>query len=84
MFCSGKCDTCPVRDQCQGSKIDPSKPNPTSDKILAHMKAVHHKVLILSCKGGVGKSTLTSQLAFALSSYSKNGTPLNIGVLDIY
>lgn len=31
------------------------------------MQPIRHKILILSGKGGVGKSTLTSQLAFALA-----------------
>eukprot|EP01022_Parablepharisma_sp_SALTPOND_P000554 TRINITY_DN1029_c0_g1_i1.p3 TRINITY_DN1029_c0_g1~~TRINITY_DN1029_c0_g1_i1.p3 ORF type:complete len:320 (+),score=51.01 TRINITY_DN1029_c0_g1_i1:5063-6022(+) len=83
----GNCDTCPMRAQCMGAApviSEASQENPITAKILSRMKDVKHKVLILSCKGGVGKSTLTSQLAFALSNFSaKDGTPLNIGVLDI-
>ena len=32
------------------------------------MKDVKHKILVLSGKGGVGKSTVSSQLAFILAS----------------
>jgi len=32
---------------------------------------VRHKILVLSGKGGVGKSTLAAQLAFALAAAGK-------------
>jgi len=81
--CSGNCESCPMREQCLGIVSDASKENPIFAKIFNRMKNVRHKILILSCKGGVGKSTLTSQLAFALAAHTKNNQPLNIGVLDI-
>lgn len=81
--CSGNCESCPVREQCLGTTSDTSKDNPIFAKIFSRMKNIRYKVLILSCKGGVGKSTLTSQLAFALASRSLDGKPLNVGVLDI-
>ncbi len=37
-----------------------------------------HKVLVLSGKGGVGKSTFSAQLAFALAGMDKQ-----VGLLDI-
>ncbi|CAO3596784.1 unnamed protein product [Absidia cylindrospora] len=43
------------------------------------MKNVQHKILILSGKGGVGKSSFTSQLAFALSQDEDQ----QVGVMDI-
>lgn len=39
--------------------------------IAERMKAVKHKILVLSGKGGVGKSTFSAQLAFALASQGK-------------
>jgi len=42
------------------------------------MSLVKHKILVLSGKGGVGKSTFSSQLAFALQRRQKQ-----VGMLDI-
>jgi Mrp family chromosome partitioning ATPase len=36
--------------------------------IKEHLKDVKHKVLVLSGKGGVGKSTVSGQLSFGLAS----------------
>lgn len=46
-------------------------------RLQARMAAVRHKVAILSGKGGVGKSALTSNLAAALA-----GEGARVGVLD--
>jgi Mrp family chromosome partitioning ATPase len=37
--------------------------------IKEHLKDVKHKILILSGKGGVGKSTVCGQIAYALSAF---------------
>lgn len=37
------------------------------EEIAAHLSSVRHKLLILSGKGGVGKSTFTGQLAHGLA-----------------
>ena len=42
------------------------------------MATVKHKILVLSGKGGVGKSTFSAQLAFALATMD-----LQVGLLDI-
>lgn len=42
------------------------------------MATVKHKIVVLSGKGGVGKSTFSSQLAFALA-----GMDFQVGLLDI-
>jgi Mrp family chromosome partitioning ATPase len=42
------------------------------------MALVKHKILVLSGKGGVGKSTIAAQLSFALAARGKN-----VGLLDI-
>ena len=47
--------------------------------IADKLKNVKHKILILSGKGGVGKSTLTAMLARALAV----DPDVNVGVLDI-
>jgi len=49
------------------------------------MNKIKHKILVLSGKGGVGKSTFSSQLAFMLAStgkevrYSPRISPKKIG-----
>lgn len=47
--------------------------------ITARMSTVKHKILVLSGKGGVGKSSFTSQLAFALA----HDEDREVGVMDI-
>lgn len=47
-------------------------------QIGERMQTVKHKILVLSGKGGVGKSTFASQLAFALAGKDKQ-----VGLLDI-
>jgi Mrp family chromosome partitioning ATPase len=37
-------------------------------EIKERMATVKHRILVLSGKGGVGKSTVSSQLAFTLAS----------------
>lgn len=39
--------------------------------IARRMSSIKHKVLVLSGKGGVGKSTFSAQLAFALAAAGK-------------
>ena len=57
----------------------PQAPDPDIDLIADKLKNVKHKILILSGKGGVGKSTLTAMLARALAV----DPDVNVGVLDI-
>jgi len=46
--------------------------------IRDRLESVRHKILILSGKGGVGKSTFAAQLAYALSSRN-----YRVGLLDV-
>ena len=71
-----KCQGCPFRAQCmaaqsQGPSID--------EQVKEKLVNVKNIILILSGKGGVGKSTIASQLALGLS---KNEN-LQIGLLDV-
>jgi Mrp family chromosome partitioning ATPase len=50
--------------------------------IRDHLKDVKYKVLVLSGKGGVGKSTLTGQLSFGIAANLEKHDK-NVGVMDI-
>ena len=87
------CEGCPNQKIC--ASAGPAAPDPDIDTIAERLSGVKHKVLILSglwtdCvardnvivfegKGGVGKSTVTANLARCLATtYNKK-----VGVLDI-
>lgn len=69
------CQGCPNQQICAAA---PKGPDPDLVQIAERMQSVKHKILILSGKGGVGKSTFASQLAFALAAKDKQ-----VGLLDI-
>ena len=71
------CGGCPNQKICASAQ--PSLPDPDIPKIKETLYEVKHKILVLSGKGGVGKSTTTANLAFAFSENLNN----DIGVLDI-
>ncbi|KAG0179034.1 cytosolic Fe-S cluster assembly factor nbp35, partial [Apophysomyces sp. BC1021] len=70
------CAGCPNQNICASA---PKGPDPDVSLITKRLESVKHKVLILSGKGGVGKSSFTSQLAFALS----HDEDVQVGVMDV-
>ncbi|KAG2427806.1 hypothetical protein HXX76_012130 [Chlamydomonas incerta] len=72
---SAACAGCPNQSICATA---PKGPDPDLAAIAARMSRVKHKLLVLSGKGGVGKSTVSAQLAFALA---RRG--FEVGLLDI-
>lgn len=58
------CAGCPNQDACQTA---PKGPDPDISAVKERLKDVKHKVLVLSGKGGVGKSTVSGMLGWALS-----------------
>jgi Mrp family chromosome partitioning ATPase len=52
--------------------------DPSLAFVAERMSLIKHKILVLSGKGGVGKSTFSAQLAFALASRGKQ-----VGLLDV-
>ena len=70
--CDENCSTCSSGQPTSAPKSAP-KGLPPKAKI-----DVKHVVLVLSGKGGVGKSTVSVNLAFALANHGKN-----VGLLDL-
>lgn len=69
------CAGCPNQAACASA---PKGPDPDLAAIAERLAPVKHIVLVLSGKGGVGKSTFSAQLAFALAARG-----LEVGLLDI-
>ena len=56
-----------------------------SEGLSDHLSSVQHVVLILSGKGGVGKSTVATQIALGLKHAGKKvGYVLTLVILNIY
>lgn len=66
---AASCQGCPNQEACA---LGPNIVDPDLATIEERMKSVRHKILVLSGKGGVGKSTFASQLAFALAQTSRS------------
>jgi len=77
---SGKADACagcPNQNICAAA--GPALPDPDIALIAERLAGVKHKILVLSGKGGVGKSTVTANLARCLAL----NEDVSVGVLDI-
>nr|CAD7400744.1 unnamed protein product [Timema cristinae] len=72
------CQGCPNQDICASGAT--KGPDPGVALVKSRLSSVKHKILVLSGKGGVGKSTFTSLLARGLAA---NDTDKNVAVLDI-
>jgi Mrp family chromosome partitioning ATPase len=73
---SSGCDGCPNQSACASGEAKVA--DPSLAFVAERMSLIKHKVLVLSGKGGVGKSTFSAQLAFALASRGKQ-----VGLLDV-
>lgn len=73
---AASCAGCPNQRACASSKGAPKDPAPA--QVKQHLASVKHTILVLSGKGGVGKSTFASQLAWALADRKRE-----VGLLDI-
>ncbi|XP_077979990.1 cytosolic Fe-S cluster assembly factor nubp1-A-like [Glandiceps talaboti] len=71
------CEGCPNQTICASSQ--PKAPDPAITVIKERMSSVKHKILVLSGKGGVGKSTFTSHLSHGIA----NDETKQVAVLDI-
>jgi Mrp family chromosome partitioning ATPase len=59
------CEGCPNQQICSSGEL--KKEDPDKYDINQAMNLIKHKIVVLSGKGGVGKSTFSSQLALALA-----------------
>lgn len=74
--CSGACTSCPADTQCGN---DNEREMRLQQHRLAETSAqIEHKILVLSGKGGVGKSTVSANLAWAFALRDNNW----VGLLD--
>ena len=68
------CVGCPNATACaSGAGRSGGGADPEALALAARMRQVRHKLLVLSGKGGVGKSTLAAQLAMALAAGGGGG-----------
>ncbi|CAD6227516.1 GSCOCG00001199001-RA-CDS [Cotesia congregata] len=72
------CAGCPNQNICASGAT--KQPDPGIELVKKRLADVKNKILILSGKGGVGKSTMTCLIARALAADSADR---NVGVLDI-
>ncbi|XP_032000646.1 cytosolic Fe-S cluster assembly factor NUBP1 isoform X2 [Hylobates moloch] len=71
------CQGCPNQRLCASGAG--TTPDPAIEEIKEKMKTVKHKILVLSGKGGVGKSTFSAHLAHGLAEDENT----QIALLDI-
>ncbi|KAJ1955803.1 cytosolic Fe-S cluster assembly factor nbp35 [Linderina pennispora] len=70
------CEGCPNQQICA---TQARGPDPDIPIVTERLQGIKHKILVLSGKGGVGKSTFTAQLGFALATDEDT----DVGVVDI-
>lgn len=68
MACSGNCSSCGEKGSCENSDV----------KLNAVLDRIQHKIMVLSGKGGVGKSSVAASMAFLLAKAGKK-----VGLLDL-
>ncbi|KAF7513065.1 cytosolic Fe-S cluster assembly factor nbp35 [Endocarpon pusillum] len=69
------CQGCPNQSICASA---PKGPDPDIPLITTRLSGIRHKILVLSGKGGVGKSTFSSLLSHAFAS----NPDLDVGIMD--
>ena len=63
------CEGCPNQDVCASGQGKSAAQDPSTLLMInERLAGVKRKILVLSGKGGVGKSTFTSQLGWALAA----------------
>lgn len=73
---SESCAGCPNQKACASGEA--RKPDPAVADVKERLSNVKRKILVLSGKGGVGKSTVSAQLSFGLALRE-----MDVGLLDV-
>ena len=74
--CDGKCGSCSTSDGCNDHRKQQYE---QEKKLKMKLSKIKHKIAVISGKGGVGKSTVTANLAMA---FAMQGHKDKVGVLD--
>ncbi len=74
--CTGKCGSCSTSDGCSDQRKQQYE---QEQKLKLKLSKIKHTIAIISGKGGVGKSTVTANLAMA---FAMQGHKDKVGVLD--
>ena len=74
--CDGKCGSCSTSDSCNDQRKQQYE---QEQRLKLKLSKIKHKIAIISGKGGVGKSTVTANLAMA---FAMQGHKDKVGVLD--
>ena len=74
--CEAECDSCSAIENCNDQK---KRQYYEQQKLKLQLGKIKHKIAIISGKGGVGKSTVTANLAMA---FAMQGHKDKVGVLD--
>lgn len=72
------CDGCPGQAMCQSLSALGSKHDPDQEQMDIRMNAIKHKIMVISGKGGVGKSSMAASIAVGLSERQQK-----VGILDV-
>eukprot|EP01017_Pseudomicrothorax_dubius_P036392 TRINITY_DN5204_c0_g1_i3.p1 TRINITY_DN5204_c0_g1~~TRINITY_DN5204_c0_g1_i3.p1 ORF type:complete len:364 (+),score=95.90 TRINITY_DN5204_c0_g1_i3:1-1092(+) len=73
---AANCAGCPNQKLCASGVT--TQVDPVEKEIEEKLSQIKHKILVLSGKGGVGKSTVSSQIAFGLARQG-----FDVGLLDV-
>jgi ATP-binding protein involved in chromosome partitioning len=74
--CTEKRDSCQTSNGCSDTRNEKDE---QQQKLSLKMSKIKHKIAVISGKGGVGKSTVTVNLAVAFALNGHNG---KVGILD--
>ena len=74
---ASSCEGCPNQAKCASGETPTA--DPSVAQVAKRLENVKHKILVLSGKGGVGKSTVSAQLTFGLAAEDAS----TVGLLDV-